>query len=102
MWFVFETKPFRVSKSLSDLSGTDIYIHGGTIRGIFQQLCNAFINQERQPSVTEMVSVYRYLKSEQASILKASHAASVFDGARPFRDVCLVAALKAEKSRIEY
>jgi hypothetical protein len=102
MWFVFETKPFRVSKSLSDLSGTDIYIHGGTIRGIFQQLCNAFINQERQPSVTEMVSVYRYLKSEQASILKASHAASVFDGARPFRDVCLVAALKAEQSRIEY
>lgn len=100
MWFVFETTPFRVSKSLSDLSGTDIYIHGGTIHGIFRQLCNAFINQDRQPSVTEMISVYRYLKSELASILKASHADSVFDGARPFRDVCLAAALKAEKSRV--
>jgi hypothetical protein len=95
-WFVFETRQFRVSKSLSDLSGTDIYIHGGTIHGVFRQLCNAFVNEKRQPSVAEMMSVYRYIKSELATILKASRATSVFDGARPFRDICLAAGLKAK------
>lgn len=96
-WFVFEAAKFRILKSLSDLSGTDIYIHGGTVRGIFQQLCHAFIDEEKQPSVREMMVVYRYLKSEMANILKASNAGSIFDGARPFRDVYLAAALKADK-----
>ena len=77
-WFVFEAAQFRVLKSLSDLSGTDIYVHGGTIRGVFQQLCHAFINEERQPSAGEMMAVYRYLKSELATILKTSRSTSVF------------------------
>jgi hypothetical protein len=29
-WLVFETRSHRVSKSLSDLAGTDEYVHGGT------------------------------------------------------------------------
>ena len=33
-WFVFETAKHRVSKSLSDLGGTDVYIHGRVIAGI--------------------------------------------------------------------
>lgn len=97
LWFVFESKQHRVSKSLSDLSGTDPYIHGGTIRGVFQQLCNAFVGEQEQPSVAEMMSVYRYVKGELPALLKASGASSVFDGARPFRDVYLAAALRAEK-----
>jgi len=96
-WFVFEEKQYRVSKSLSDLSGTDIYIHGGTIRGVFQQLCNAFIGEKQQPSVAEMMSVYRYIKTELPALLKASRANSVFDSARPFRDIYIAAALRAEK-----
>jgi hypothetical protein len=39
------------------------------------------------PSVSEMIAVYRYLKSEMATILKASRARSIFDGARAFRDI---------------
>lgn len=99
LWFVFERTPFRAAKSLSDLSGTDIYIHGGTARGIFHQLCNAFVNEERQPSVEDMISVYSYLKEDLGSILKASRATSVFSGARAFRDVCVVARLRA-RSRV--
>jgi hypothetical protein len=34
-----------------------------------------------------MIAVYRYLKSEMATILKASRARSIFDGARAFRDI---------------
>lgn len=97
LWFVFEARRHRLSKSLSDLSGTDVYIHGGTIRGVFQQLCNAFIGERQQPSVIEMLSVYRYVKSELPSLLKASGASSIFDGGRVFRDVYVAAALRAEK-----
>jgi hypothetical protein len=96
-WFVFEATRFRAAKSLSDLSGTDIYIHGGTILGVFQQLCHAFINEARRPSVGEMMAAYRYLKGEMATILKASRAISIFDGARSFRDVYFAAILRAER-----
>jgi len=97
LWFVFESERHRISKSLSDLSGTDVYIHRGTVRGVFQQLCNAFIGERQQPSVAEMISVYRYVKSELPRLLKASGATSVFDGARPFRDIYVAAGLRAEK-----
>ena len=97
LWFVFESRQHRVSKSLSDLSGTDVYIHSGTIQGVFQQLCNAFVGERQQPSVAEMTSAYRYIKSELPELLKASRASSIFDGARPFRDIYIAAALRAEK-----
>jgi hypothetical protein len=32
-WIVCETVPHRIKKSLSDLDGTDAYIHGGTVAG---------------------------------------------------------------------
>ncbi len=41
-WFVFESVPRRLSKSLSDLSGIDPYIHRGTVVGVLRELCNAF------------------------------------------------------------
>lgn len=97
LWFVFEEKQHRISKSLSDLSGTDPYIHGGTILGVFHQLCNAFEGEKERPSITQMMAVYRYIRSELPALLRASGASSIFDGARPFRDVYLAAALKAEK-----
>jgi len=35
-WFVFESMDHRLSKSLSDLNGTDPYIHGGLWRVCFE------------------------------------------------------------------
>lgn len=96
VWFVFESKQQRVSKSLSDLSGTDIYIHGGTLRGVFRELCSAFVGEKKKPTVAEMMSVYRYVKGKLPTLLRASGASSIFDGARPFRDVYVAAGLKAE------
>jgi hypothetical protein len=43
-WFVFESVKRRLSKSLSDLDGTDPYIHGGTVRGVLREVCNAFVS----------------------------------------------------------
>ncbi len=42
-WFVLESKERRAQKSISDLSGTDLNIHGGTIEGVMRELCNAFV-----------------------------------------------------------
>src|SRR5271168_2397684 len=46
-WIVCETRRHRVSKSLSDLDGTDVYIHNGTVRGVLRELCNAFVRNRR-------------------------------------------------------
>ncbi|HEY6349339.1 MAG TPA: hypothetical protein VI636_08035 [Candidatus Angelobacter sp.] len=95
-WYIFETLTRRTEKSLSDVAGTDVYIHGGTVGGVLSQLANAFIRQERQPTVMQMQSVYGYMRREIRAILKTSGAGSVFDGARSFRDVCMAAILRAE------
>jgi hypothetical protein len=94
-WYVFEAVNGRAEKSLSDL-GTDVYIHGETVRGVMSQLSNAFIRQKRQPTVPQMISVYRYIRRELRTILATSGARSIFDGARAFRDVSVAAILKAE------
>jgi hypothetical protein len=95
-WYIFEAVNRRTEKSLSDIAGTDVYVHGGTVGGIFKQLANAFIREERQPTVTGMQSVYRYIRREASAILKTSGANSVFDGARSFRDIYMAAILRAE------
>jgi hypothetical protein len=95
-WYVFETVNRGAEKSLSDIAGTDVYVHGGTIQGVLRQLSNAFIRQERQPTLAQMMAVYRYVRAELPSILKASGAESVFDGARTFRDVYVAANLKVK------
>lgn len=40
-WFVFEARPFRVQQTLSDLSGTDAYIHRGGSRKLLIALSDA-------------------------------------------------------------
>lgn len=50
-WYVCETTPYRINKSLSDLDGTDVRVHGGTVKGVFASLCDIFARQSRQPSV---------------------------------------------------
>jgi hypothetical protein len=37
-WIVCEAVPHRIKKSLSDLDGTDPYIHGGGVKGVFREL----------------------------------------------------------------
>lgn len=86
IWFVFETKLRRVEKSLSDLSGTDVYVHEGKSRGIFRELCNAFIRSERQPSVEQMDLIYRGLKRELPAIMRKAGSSTAFQ-ARVFSDL---------------
>jgi hypothetical protein len=95
-WFVFETKLRRVQKSLSDMDGTDPYIHDGTIEGVMRELCNAFVRTTARPDVPQMMRAYRKL-SRQVEVLRASAGAGSIFSARVFQDLCLAANVLAER-----
>jgi hypothetical protein len=89
-WFVFESLNRRLAKSMSDLDGTDPYIHDGTVRGVMREVCNAFV-RPNQPTVPQMMTMYRDLRRSVPKILHNAGARSLFT-ARAFSDLCLAAA----------
>jgi hypothetical protein len=95
-WVVCETMRRRINKSLSDLDGTDPYIHGGTIQGVFREMCNVFVRGRRNPTVADMMEIYRTLRSELKNILRQAGADSPFN-ARAFQDLCTVASAAANR-----
>lgn len=95
-WFVCESEKFRLPKSLSDLNGTDAFIHDGTIAGLFRELCSMFRRPGRQPTVQQMWQIYRKLRKVLPSVLAQAGSESLFT-ARVFGDVCAMAADFANK-----
>lgn len=99
-WYVFEAVDLRLSKSLSDLNGTDPYIHGGTVHGVMREICNAFLHTHKhggsQPSVPQMMKIYKELRSSSPRIMQEAAAKSVFT-ARVFSDLRYTASLLREK-----
>jgi hypothetical protein len=95
-WIVCETVRRRINKSLSDLDGTDPYIHGGTIAGVFREMGNAFVGSRRQPTVTEMSQIYRVLRTQIPSVLKRAGAHDPFN-ARVFKELCVLASTAANE-----
>ncbi len=94
-WFVCEAQPYRLQKSLSDLNGTDPYIHDGKVTSLFGQLCNAFVRSGRQPTVAQMKSIYRTLRRKLPDLVRDSGARSPFE-ARVFKDLCVLASAAAD------
>jgi len=94
-WFVFEGRARRLTKSLSDLNGTDEYIHGVAITGVFRELCSAFVRPGRQPSVQQMRKVYREVEKRVPEILRRAGTKSIYN-ARVFKDICVVASASAD------
>ena len=70
-WFVFESVSRRVSKSLSDLDGTDPYIHDERPKGVFRELGNALVRSADQPTMQQMKTVYRNIKTASPLIVKS-------------------------------
>ncbi len=62
-WFVFESQPFRLQKSLSDINGFDPYIHDGTPEGVLRELGNAFVTNRSHPIAEELTVMYQHLKT---------------------------------------
>jgi len=88
-WFAFEASAHRVQKSLSDLNGVDVHVHGGTVRGVMSELCNAFIANGR-PTVPDMLRAYRGLRRQLPGLLAEAGTHSPF-GARIFDGLCYAA-----------
>ena len=82
--------------SLSDLDGTDAYIHGGTVAGVFRELGNAFVGSRRQPTVGEMSQIYRVLRKQLPGVLAEAGAEDLFN-ARVFKELCVQASSAAEE-----
>ena len=95
-WFVFESRRRRLNKSLSDLDGTDAYIHDGTVRGVMREVCNAFVSPWSQPTVPEMMKMYRELRRNTPEVMRKTGGHSRFT-ARVFSDLCLGAAALRRK-----
>lgn len=94
-WFLFESTSWRIQKSLSDLNGTDPYIHDGTEQGIFRELAKAFVRVGKQPSVAQMQGIYDQLSSILPRILTDAAATDPFN-ARAFRDIVVAASTLAQ------
>ena len=93
---VLESQLRRIQKSLSDLDGTDVYIHGGTINGVFRECVNIFVYSNRQPTVQQMMSIYRKLRARFRETLLRAGQNSPFN-ARVFRDLCVQAGAAADE-----
>jgi hypothetical protein len=89
-WYICETVLHRISKSLSDLNGTDVRIHRGTVRGVLAALCDIFVRKTRQPSVQEMYRIYLVLRRNLPAIMRRAGAKDPY-GARVFRDLVFAA-----------
>lgn len=90
VWFVFEAKQRRIEKSMSDLSGTDTYIHGGRPYGLFRELLNAFVQQPRQTSVDQMRRVFVELQEALPQLYRKAGTRFPFK-ARVFDDLRVLA-----------
>jgi hypothetical protein len=90
-WFVFERMNHRIKKSLSDLDGTDAYIHRGRIDRVFSQPGNAFSRRQPRPTVAQMRAIYRALRTSVDEILRETGADTLFE-ARPFHELSALAA----------
>lgn len=93
MWFVMEAVNYRLAKSLSDLNGTDPYIHGGRIEGVFREMGNAFVRRKKS-SVPQMWSIYREVRGKIPAILRRCGTQSVFQ-ARAFEEISFAANVAA-------
>ncbi len=96
MWCVLEAVKRRLQKSLSDLDGTEVYIHGGEVRGVLRELSNAFVKTEHQPTVPQMEAIYAELVRASAKIKRDAGTPSLFE-ARPFAELVAGARVAAKK-----
>jgi hypothetical protein len=88
-WFLWESTPRRLQKSMSDLDGTDPYIHRGTIQGVLSELRNAFL-RDGAPPVQKMTETYHLVESNLEGILADAASSNIYT-ASVFRELCFVA-----------
>ena len=87
-WFLWESEPRRLQKSLSDLDGTDPYIHFGTVEGVLGELRNAFVSNHAPP-LGKMMESYRIIEGSLDRILMDAGTRNVY-AASVFKELCFL------------
>jgi hypothetical protein len=77
-FFVFEERPYRILKSLSDLNGIDPQIHGGTRRGVLRGVLNCFTSNRARTSLKELEELYRDVRHVAAEAKRLNRVKTVF------------------------
>lgn len=95
-WFVLEEVPHRLTKSLSDLNGTDPLIHRGSAEGILKALSNALYRNAKSPNFTQLVTIHRDLHVAAAMFQVDSNGGSLFE-AQAFKSLVLAAQSSAQE-----
>ena len=67
-WFLLEARPYRVQRTLSDLGGTDAYIHGDGPRKLLIALTDALVRAAKQPTLGELYRMFQILSAEATGI----------------------------------
>lgn len=89
-WYVFEAMRHRPEKSLSDLKGTEFYIHRGQPLGVLQQLTNVLIRRRHQPTVRQLEAILLELKEVAVRTKRELRIKSLFEP-RAFEDLVAAA-----------
>lgn len=92
-WVVFEEQPHRLQRSLSDLNGTDPYVHHGDPDRVLTALSDAFIRTDDPPSVEELRLIHAAVRRAADAARTRYH--DIFS-ARPFEELVLAATNAAE------
>ena len=85
-WFVWESEPYRLQRSASDLNGTDPYIHNGTPEGVLRELRNAF-HTDNTPTVPQMLYPYSIVILNLGAILLRNGTNNAYDRS-VFNELC--------------
>jgi len=96
-WYVFEEKQRRLNKSLSDLDGTEVYVHGGRPAGVLRGLLNALIRRRQNPTFAELKRAFAILKKSSLEIKRELGTNSLY-GSRAFKELCIAAVRSAQKA----
>jgi hypothetical protein len=87
-WFLLEARPYRVQHTLSDLGGTDAYIHGDTPRQLLIALTDALVRAAKQPTLNVLYRLFQLLSADAVGVRQ--NYGTLF-GPRAFKDLVLVA-----------
>jgi hypothetical protein len=98
-WVVLEEVPHGLTKSLSDLNGTDPFIHHGHAEGVLRALGNTLYKNARSPNYAELETIYLDLKTTAFKFRSGRGVGSLFE-AQAFKALVLAAQSSAQKRAV--
>ncbi len=93
-WFVFESEPFRLQRTLSDINGHDPLIHRGHPRVVLSKLRDVFGNRKRRTSLEELEALMKDVM-KLVKLIERDHGSLI--GRYPFEELVIGAQRMAER-----